>query len=288
MNDLPIPKWLLPYTTDEAIADSGDPDIILNAWKAYYEANAKHHASQPKPKMSIKDLIVQTRTAPPVVPVVAPTTTKISPKPCPPVSTMAMLEMTIWDNWFGSETRPDVKRINWHRFNMRFNCWTETDLTMENVDRSVEFSCTTSLLDRFAFIKAIDKKCFKEKSITEQYHAQMMNVIDNSTDQCHFGLFTGTGAVVNNGSGNSPIEDQFVRIELDRGFPTYCTLHLNGIETFVANWTNKHNGGNPLLGPCYIEPGTKADFRKSQPIYACRNDFAGTYYSSWQSTQMTV
>lgn len=245
MNDLPIPKWLLPYTTDEAIADSGDPDIILKGWKSYYDANAKHHAAQPAAKMSIKDMIAEARSTP--APVIEQPKRKVLSDPAPQISDWTMMEATIWDNWNGATTKPKPvagRRIKPHPYGLELCLWTQEPILVTDFSQENKAWKGNTVLYPHANIQIIIQRLLLNESIDQEYFDALMEVISNSTPTCNFGLFSGKGGLRKQAKSGAYIPHQFVRVEHVNGVPTYCSIHIDGkVLTVQPHWVKTNMVG---------------------------------------------
>ena len=250
MNDLPIPKWLVPYSTVEAVMASADPDIIIQGWKKYHEANDIHLASQPKPKMSIKDLIAQVKTTPPVVPaaVVEQPKRKVQSDPAPHISDWTMMEATIWDNWNGATTKPKPivgKRIKPHPYGLELCLWTQDPILVTDFSQDNKAWKGNTVLYPHANIQVVIQNLLLKESIDQEYFDALMEVITNSTPTCNFGLFSGKGGLRRQAKSGAYIPHQFVRVEHVNGVPTYCSIHIDGkVLTVQPHWVKTNMVGS--------------------------------------------
>lgn len=228
-----------------------------------------------------------------------PTETPIEPKPhakvmappCPPVSSLKMVEATLWDN-FGSKDRPERldkrgrNRAPIHRYGLEFHGWTLDPANIKTLRQlsmpgSQHFSTSTRLYP-VESMAAIIPKMVTRGLIDQAYADTLMRLVAQYEGSAvKIGLFSGNGASTK-GVGKAYIPNQFVVIELFEGAehaarPDFCQVHIDGEILTVTGWSDKLAGSDKPLRKITTATG-------ETPLFAARNDLSGQYrWSGWDS-----
>ena len=150
------PEHLLAML-DELGADHPDFQRAHAAFEAAEAASRTDHAAEVANRNILRQIIEQdelelalaashTPLARPAAPLAAPSSqmpstslpvaSRATPKPCPAIADITMIQTTLWDNW-GSEKRPKTggykDRVPMNRFGCDIEVWTDAGATIVNI-----------------------------------------------------------------------------------------------------------------------------------------------------------
>lgn len=199
-------------------------------------------------------------------------TAKAKPLSCPPLDTLTMIQVTLWDNWLAekkpAKPLPNQRRVATYRYKLSLDAWTKPGSEITGDMRHHVAWRGSSLMiprDRFA---STPQRLLEAGSIEADYADELECSLADALPTLRYGMVTGHGAVVPMGGGY--VDRNFFMLDLEGGFPSYCRFHVNGDILKLDSWSNQTPSG--------------ADFANPHVKWQCRLDFTNSFgLSIWDS-----